>query len=120
PDALPEVVERRWAAADLGGLMKAPLPTREQMMALIHPAFQASLLSEEGRPVSFRMVLCEPDELNEDVELRGRNRTLVFAEPRPLTVAEIVRLAPAADPAQTLIGVRDDGQGSLTIWGLVD
>jgi hypothetical protein len=119
PDALPEVVEQRWAAADLGGLVTAPLPTREQMLGLIHPAFQASLLSEEGRPVAFRLVLCEPDELSEDVELRSRNRALRFAETRPLSVAEIVRLAPAADPSQTLIGVRDDG-GNPVIWGLID
>src|SRR5579871_1755103 len=120
PQSLPEVIEQQWAAADLGGLMNAPLPDRAQMLALIHAAFQASLLSEEGRPVSFRIVLCHPEELQDDVEVRGRNRAIVFAEPRPLNVPEIVRLAPAADPVQTLIGVTGDDAGALVIWGLVD
>ncbi len=120
PDSLPDVIEQRWALADLGGLVKAPLPSREEMLAVIHVAFQASLLSEEGRPVRFRIVLCDPEDLNDDFEVRGRNRALVFSESRPLTVPEIVRLAPAADPSQTLIGVGSDDRAALWIWGLVD
>ena len=120
PELLAEVIERRWPLAQLNGLINAPLPPREHMLALIHAAFQASLLSEEGHPISFRLVLCHPNELDEDVEMRGRNRGVAFSAARPLNVSELVRLAPAADPAQTLVAVMPDDEGKLQIWGLID
>src|SRR5205823_6182980 len=36
------------------------------------------------------------------------------------SVQELVRLAPAAHPTQTLIGIAKDDADALTIWGLVD
>jgi len=122
PDALLEVVKQRWATGSSlrSSSAKVPLPEDKYILDLLHIAFQASLLSEEGRPLSFRIVFCTPQELRKDVSLRNRNRPLIFSQPRPLSISELVGLAPAVDPSQSLIGVTAGGRDGLLVWGLVD
>ena len=45
---------------------------------------------------------------------------LAFPSPLPFDPRELRRLSVASDPQRTLIGVRQDGEGGLRIWGLVN
>jgi hypothetical protein len=90
------------------------------MTELLEVAFQASLLSEEGRPLQFRLAYCQQEDLKGDLKARRRNTPIPFTATRQLTVSELVRLAPAADPRQCLIGVGSTPTGALEIWGIID
>ena len=96
-----------------------PLPEEGTVEALISACYQASLLHEEERAVTFRVILCDPARLpaSEGPPL-GIHR-LEFPEPRPFDVQELRRLSPAADYYRSLIGVYADEEGGLKIWGLV-
>jgi hypothetical protein len=86
---------------------------------LLSVAYQATLLHDEDRPVTFRLVLAEPAEFPEaGGPPRGVHR-LCFEHPRPLTPHELRRLSPAAKYHRSLIGVRASGGGELEIWGVL-
>ena len=50
----------------------------------------------------------------------GGLQRLKFPRSLPFDPRELRRLSVAADPQRTLIGVRQDGEGGLRIWGLVN
>ena len=50
------------------------LPPKEALISLLSEAFQASLLREESRPITCRLVLVNPCELSE-AEVRRRECT---------------------------------------------
>ena len=89
------------------------------MEALISACYQASLLREEERSVTFRVILCGPDRLPPRGGPPGGIHRLEFPEPRPFDVQELRRLSPAADYYRSLVGVCWDEEGDLRIWGLV-
>jgi hypothetical protein len=81
-------------------------------------AFQASLTTEETRPTRFRLLLTPADELPElGVPNQGVLR-LRFEHPRALHEDELRRLAPAAPFETSLIGVQEDADGKLALWGV--
>ena len=41
------------------------LPPKEALISLLNEAFQASLLREESRPITCRLILINPSELSE-------------------------------------------------------
>jgi len=82
-------------------------------------AYQASLLREEERSLSFRLLLSPPDSSTlEDGSLHGCQR-LRFDEPRAFDEQEIRRLAPAVKMERAMIGVFGSAPLDLRIWGLV-
>jgi hypothetical protein len=94
----------------------APLPLR--LDELLSSAYQATLLREEERHVTFRLVLASPQTFPPGAgPPRGMLR-LVFDPPRLFDAGELRRLSPAAKFARSLIGVvqADDG---FRIWGVV-
>lgn len=113
--------------AGFPGTKRKRLPPDNHILQLLNIAFQASLSSQERRPIRLRIAYCNPADLLKDVELRQRNRPIKFSESRILSVSELVQLAPAIDPRQLLIGVKPAAKGKndintqfLEIWGLVD
>jgi hypothetical protein len=91
----------------------APLPTSAEDLAhLLDACFFATLLTEEGRPTRFACAFVGPDELD-GISARRLGRSL------PLTPDVIRRMAPAADPQLTCLGVQRTEKG-LSIWGLID
>lgn len=96
-----------------------PLPKLAVLESLISACYQASLLREEERAVTFRVILCEPDRLPTREGPPSGLHPLEFPEPRPFDVHELRRLSPAANYYRSLIGVGSDGEGGLRIWGLV-
>lgn len=127
PKSLLPYIKKRWHKAAFPRAKPKKLPPDNYVLQMLNIAFQASLSSEERRPIRLRIAYCNPADLLKDVKLRQRNRPIKFSKSRMFSVSEIVQLAPAVDPRQLLIGVRetpkvnkDDSAQVLEIWGLVD
>jgi hypothetical protein len=97
----------------------APLPEQGVLETLISACYQASLLREEERAVTFRVILCDPDRLPPNEGPPGGIHRLEFPEARQFDIQELRRLSPAADYYRSLVGVCLDEEGELRIWGLV-
>lgn len=113
PPDLARFVEARWPRE------APPLHLSSRGLAeALAIAFQASLTSEETRPTRFRLLLTPLDQLPElGVPNRGVLR-LRFEQPRALHEDELRRLAPAAPFETSLIGVQEEAEGKLAIWGV--
>ncbi len=100
------------------------LPAKPVLDQLLDVCFHASMLTEEGRPTVFRVVLLASGARISPVEGRVAPVTkYTFREPMPFTEAELRRLAPVADPRKILIAVEnvgDDAHPRLQIYGLID
>ena len=95
------------------------LPEEGTVENLISACYQASMLREEERAVTFRVILCDPGRLPPNEGPPGGIHRLEFHEPRRFDIQEIRRLSPAADYYRSIIGVCVDEEGELKIWGLV-
>ena len=95
------------------------LPIPEVIERIFSVCYQASLLHEEGRLITFRMVLAAPETFSAaDGPPAGLHR-LVFDQARAFNEHELKRLAPAAAFRRALIGVQLNPQGEIEVWGLV-
>ena len=101
------------------------LPDVDAFQLLVDIAFHASFMTEEKRRPGFRLIYCGPKDLH-PVESHGvpfhRSRTISIPSPRPFTVSELNRIAPAADLTRFLVcvyPVKEESK-SLYIWGLLD
>jgi len=92
-----------------------PLPTKTQLGEVLGIAWAATMLEEEGRRTVFTLACIGPEELAE----RKWASASPFAHAVPCEPARIAKLAPAADPRETMLGVRWTEQGQPEIWGLV-
>ena len=96
------------------------LPDIGVLEELISTCYQVSQLKEESRGLRFRIMLCEPDVFNR--ETAGLHRdlfTLGFSEPRPYNQYEIMKLGPAIDFNNSMIGIRHNPEEGLQIWGFI-
>ena len=114
PADLALFVRERWDEDRAG-----TLPDADALETLISACYQASLLREEERAVTFRVILCDPQRLPPNEGPPGGIHRLEFPELRPFDVQELRRLSPAADYYRSLVGVCLDKEGELRIWGLV-
>jgi hypothetical protein len=92
------------------------LPTLERLLSA---CYQASLMREEERPVSFRLILAAPGLFPPEGGPPSGLQRMEFARRRPFDEDELRRLSPAADYHRSLIGVELDRDRSLRIWGLL-
>jgi hypothetical protein len=94
-------------------------PDKESFETLSDIAFHASFLTEEKRRPGFRLTYCRPTDVSDDVLLPWR--AITFPSPRPLTVGELNRIAPAPDPVRFLVCVcPQKPTQELGMWGLLD
>ena len=61
PADLAGLVLTRWHEAATAAEIELPPPAASTLTALLSICYQATLLREEGRPVTFRLALSEPD-----------------------------------------------------------
>jgi hypothetical protein len=94
-------------------------PAAPVLEALLSTCYQASLLREEERSVTFRLIFAEPHHFPEEQGPPERLHRLEFSEPRPFDERELRRLSPAVDFERSLIGACPDGGGGIRIWGIV-
>ena len=122
PDDLARFVRESWGdrAGDVDDPGHGPTEAPETWVLerLFSTCYQASLLREEERPVTFRAILAAPEGLPERGGPPEGLHRLVFGKPRPFEARELRRLSPAADFERSLVGVRRN-EGGLEIWGLV-
>lgn len=103
-----------------GGAVKKRLPDFEVVEELVSTCYQVSQMREEARGIRFRIMLCEPDDI--DLDGTGVDKglfTLCFSETRPYNEYELLKLGPATDYNNSLIGVRYRRVEGLQIWGLI-
>jgi hypothetical protein len=118
PPALWRPLLNRWERVpSWPGRDEVKTPPRAHVTHMLNVAYHASLLDEESRPSRFRLAYCSPEHF--DLH-RGLNEPLVLVSSYPLTVSNLVRLAPSADPGRALIGVQASNSGSLEIWGIAN
>jgi Probable sensor domain DACNV len=61
PSDLAALVLTRWHEATTAGQIDLPPPVTSTLVDVLSICYQATLLREEGRPVTFRLALSEPD-----------------------------------------------------------
>jgi len=96
------------------------LPDTEVLEELVSTAYQVSQMKEEARGLRFRIMLCEPEDVDEEGfgEALGLF-TLNFTVPRPYNEYELLKLGPSIDYNNSLIGIRYRKGDGLQIWGLI-
>lgn len=123
-----EPLKTEWAKGHRFGRKKETrpaLPNDEHLADLLSICYHASLLKEEGRRIEFRVIVYRPEEFRCDtISSAGLHifseRAVLFERPREFSVAELRRLAPAAEFVRSLICVSLSKQGRWTTWGLID
>lgn len=108
-----DLVEILWSYVTWDTMESQVAYSIEQLRALIFPAFAASLHSEEGRPVRFRMLF----------DFMPHKETLRFKEPQSYTVNNLIKLAPTIglDFRYLIVAPETtDNDSHLLIWGLLD
>lgn len=111
PPDLADLVLAEWPADAPLGL------SRDQLAEVLSVCFLASLTTDEGRPVRFRLLLTPPEALPEEGEPNQGALRLRFDRPRRLAVDELRRLSPAVPFETSLIGAFAEGT-ELKVWGL--
>lgn len=119
PSDLTDLVLRQWADVQRACGAHCEKPSRDRLRQALSACYQASLLNEEGRPVTFRLALAEPESFAPDAGPPTGLHRVVFTEPRPLDQHELRRLSPAAAFSRSFIGARLEGGTGPTVWGLI-
>jgi hypothetical protein len=96
------------------------LPPKEALISLLSEAFQASLLREESRPITCRLILVNSSELSEADGPPAGMHVLQLQDERKLTAQEIRRLSPSATFYRSLIGIRWHPQEGFWIWAILN
>jgi hypothetical protein len=118
PSDLSALVLTRWQEATATGQIHLPPPNASTLAHVLSICYQATLLREEGRPVTFRLSLSEPDAFAPTAGPPAGLHRLVFTRPLPLDQHELRRLAPAVVFSRSLIGAAAD-DGEPRIWGVI-
>jgi len=96
------------------------LPDFDALDELVSTCYQVSQMQEEARGLRFRIMLCEPEDVDRDGQGEPKGLfTLVFSESRPYNVYELLKLSPSTDYNNSLIGIRYRPSEGLQIWGLI-
>jgi hypothetical protein len=114
PGQLTELVKRAWPADLL-----TYLPTDWQLRLLLDVAYHASLLREEQRPVTFRLLFGHPDDVIKSDQPPTALSGVSFDRPRPFNEQEVRRISMAADFFRSLVAVAPYGDEKLKIWGIL-
>ncbi|MGV3485118.1 MAG: putative sensor domain DACNV-containing protein [Planctomycetaceae bacterium] len=112
PEQLAEAVIADWP------IQASPAPSLDRLNIVLSTCFQASLLREEERLISFRMILGPLDAFPPDGGPPEGLQVLPFSSPREFTCGEIRRLSPAVEFHRAMIGATCTGD-DLRIWGVI-
>ncbi len=122
PSDIYEILREMWNDPSHKSYKISNFPKKEIFKKLIDTVYHASFLTEEQRRIWFRIVYVSKDELITEAQIPQREiRVVEFSKARDFTIGELVKLAPAADPIQVLIGVyHAKSSKKLKIWGLIE
>ena len=119
PRDLSQAVYGRYEEVLIGTGIHLTLPEPARLEQVLSVCYQASLLREEARVVTFRLALAGPEVFPPAEGPPAGLHRLVFGDSRPFDQHELRRLAPAAVFSRTLIGATIDGDRGPRIWGLI-
>jgi sensor domain DACNV-containing protein len=114
PAHLTELVKKVWPSDRL-----AQLPDDHHLRQLFDVAYHASLLRDEDRQVTFRVMFGDPALLPPEDGPPSGLMPLHLDRPRPYNEQEIRRLSMAALFFRSMIGVCSNPDQDLEIWGMV-
>src|SRR5215471_18188550 len=117
PLELARTIAAQWTIAPEEAVL---LPPEDALTTLLSEAYQASLLREEDRQVSCRLILIDPAELCDSTGPPEGLQVLQLVDERKLREHEIRRLSPSATFYRSLIGVRWDAGKGFLIWGVIN
>jgi hypothetical protein len=114
PAQLTELLKREWPdqARDVE-------PSDAHLWQLLDGAYHATLLKEEQRPISFRLLLANPDDLPLDSGPPTGLLPIQLDRPRPFNEQEVRRISLAAGFSRSLIAVSAGPDDHLRIWGIL-
>ncbi|HEX3094133.1 MAG TPA: hypothetical protein VHW72_15975 [Candidatus Angelobacter sp.] len=98
-------------------------PGIRALTRLFETLFFATLKTEEGKPLQFRIVLVDPANPDPDAPPRPRPhrwKITTLGRQLPLTVPTLVKLSKAADPWNSSLAAYYNPKGEFFVWGLVD
>ncbi len=116
PSNLAKVVAGRWKHMVAGDYETPPCPPENRLRELLEIAYLAAGAPEEARYPQFNVVAV-PDA--DEVQRNRIGCRWPFDEPRPLSVSELRRLAPAVDAKKSAIWL-EWGKDGWQVVGLVD
>jgi Probable sensor domain DACNV len=119
PSDLAALVLRRWDEATAVERCDLTRPDAASLTAVLSTCYQATLLREEGRPVTFRLALSDPDAFEAAGGPPSGFHRLVFIRRLPLDAHELRRLSPAAVFSRSLIGATFTVSEQPAVWGLI-
>jgi hypothetical protein len=120
PTSLYDSVKAKWNRKLWESGTIPVLPNKETFKKIIDIVCHASFLTEERRRIWFRVAYISPDAVEEKRKPLDYIRIVKFDKARVFSVNELMKLAPAADPTQVLIGVHEGETNELAIWGLIE
>lgn len=101
---------------------KKELPSLADLRVIIETSFLASLKREEGRSLSFAVVLLPKHKVEEEFKTSGRKQLIFnFDESLPFIESSIIKLASAFDPriSALIAGPRGANSNEYEIWGVM-
>lgn len=119
PSDLSALVLQRWHDARAAGRTNLVPPQEALLQAVLSTCYQATLLREEGRPVTFRLAVSEPETFDRAAGPPSGLHRLVLTRRLPLDPHELRRLAPAATFSRSLIGISLTATQGPEVWGIV-
>ncbi|MBV5316787.1 MAG: hypothetical protein JZU50_03160 [Desulfobulbaceae bacterium] len=125
PAELVALINQKWhepsSQEDAGSQPEAiPLPGKVALEHLISTCYQVSMMREETRPVTLRLILVDPKVFPPDQGPPKGFLRLLFSSPRPFNEYELRRLSPAVDFERSLIGIEPHPEKGFQIWGIVN
>ena len=125
PTELVDLIAQRWHGPSASGATEAEqavdnLPGTTAMEQLISTCYQVSMMREEDRSVTLRLILAEPGLFPPDQGPPKGFLRILFSTPRSFNEYELRRLSPAVDFERSLIGIAPHPDKGFEIWGLVN
>src|ERR1700751_500913 len=114
PAQLAELVKKVWPKDRL-----AKLPQDHHLRKLFDIAYHASLLRDEDRQVTFRLIFEDPAQMPMDGGPPSGLMPLHLDRPRPYNEQEVRRVSMASLFFRSMIGVSPNRENDLQLWGMV-
>jgi hypothetical protein len=94
------------------------VPDLDLLVEVLSVAYQASMMREEERSVTFRLLVAPWENFPEGGGPPEGLQRIVFDAPRPFHEDELRRIAPAAKFQRSLVGIAR-GRDGIEIWGIL-
>lgn len=126
PSELVALITQRWqdvsdvAKGSSGEAPLSGLPGTVALEQLISTCYQVSMMREEDRPVTLRLILADPTTFPADQGPPKGFLRVLFSTPRSFNEYELRRLSPAVDFERSLIGIALHPDKGFQIWGMVN